>query len=72
MTPEQRHGWLIVAALFVVEMLVLGGVTGTMGLFLTPLMKQFGWSHSHVSMILTGFSLAFGLGTPLVGWLMAG
>ena len=42
MTREQRHGWLIVAALFVVELFVLGGVTGTMGLFMTPLMKQFG------------------------------
>jgi MFS family permease len=70
MTREQRRGWLIVGALFVVELLVLGGVTGTMGLFLTPLMKQFGWSHSRVSMIPTAFSLAFGLGTPLVGWLM--
>ena len=70
MTREQRHGWLIVAVLFVVEMLVLGGITGTMGLFLTPLMKQFGWSHSRVSMLPTAFSLAFGLGTPLVGSLM--
>jgi MFS family permease len=67
---QQRQAWVVVGTLFVMLFFVLGGTANTVGVFLDPLMKGFGWDHARVSAIATAFALMMGLVTPLVGWLL--
>jgi MFS transporter, OFA family, oxalate/formate antiporter len=67
MVPSRK--WSIVVALFINEILLMGGVVNTFGVFFDPLMRQFHWSHAQVSLLA---SLIFALGAvmgPLAGWL---
>lgn len=69
MMEAQRRGQLIVASLFV-SMFFIVGANDTFGIFLPPLVKEFGWSRSQVSLLFTGESLALGVSAPLIGWLL--
>lgn len=70
MTKQERRGWLIVATLFMAIFFVSGATTNCISIFLTPFMKRFGWNHATVSLVPTAFSLAMGLSSPLVGYLL--
>jgi len=70
MSKQERHGWTIVAALFVNLLLVFGGGYNSAGVFITPLIKQFGWSHAQVSSLQAVLALAAGVFVVPVGWLL--
>jgi MFS family permease len=70
MTSRQRQGWMIIAGIALTNFVVMGPSIGTIGIFFTPLIKQFGWSRAEVSRTATAFLIAMGLINPLVGWLM--
>jgi len=67
MTPEdiaatnKRQRWLVIATLFLIMFFVLGGTFSPLPLFLTPLIKQYGWSHARMSWVPTLYLLMFGL-----------
>jgi fucose permease len=67
---NQRQRWLVIATLFLIMFFVLGGTVYPLPLFLTPLIKQYGWSHARVSRVPTLYLLMFGLIAPVAGWLM--
>ncbi len=70
MTDYNRRGWLVVGGVAATNFIVMGPSIGTIGIFFTPLIKQFGWSREQVSWIATAFLIAMGLVNPLVGWLL--
>ena len=70
MTKQERNGWLIIATLFMAIFFVSGATTNCISVFLTPFMKRFGWNHAKVSLVPTAFSLAVGLVSPLIGYLL--
>lgn len=70
MTIEERRGWSIIAALLVVEFFIAGPVISLFGVYFTPLMQHFGWSHAQVSRTATAYALIGGLSAPAVGWLI--
>ncbi|HXR35160.1 MAG TPA: MFS transporter, partial [Candidatus Binataceae bacterium] len=70
MTKQQRNGWLIIATLFTAIFFVSGAATNCISVFMTPFMKQFGWKHAEASLVPTAFSLAVGLSSPLIGYLL--
>jgi MFS family permease len=70
MTRHERQGWLIIACVALTNFLVMGPSIGTIGIFFTPLIKEFGWSRAAVSRTATAFLIAMGVVNPLVGWLM--
>ncbi|HEY2664216.1 MAG TPA: MFS transporter [Candidatus Binataceae bacterium] len=70
MSKEERRGWIIIAALFVNLLVVFGGGYNSGGVFLTPLIKQFGWSHAQVSSLQATLALAAGIFVVPVGWLL--
>jgi MFS family permease len=70
MTQHHRQGWLVVGSVAATNFVVMGPSIGTIGIFFTPLIKQFGWSREQVSMIATAFLFAMGVVNPLVGWLL--
>src|SRR6266851_437868 len=70
MSGQERQGWTIVAGLFVTLLLIFGSGVHTSGVFITPLLKYFGWSRTKVSGLPSVFALSVGLSAPLIGWLL--
>ncbi len=58
---------LIVAGLFIVMAVTIASSFDTLGVFLLPLSKQFGWSRTQVSLIATALQLSSAAAMPLVG-----
>jgi MFS family permease len=69
MTAAERRGWVIVASLFSSLFFVVGA-NDAFGIFVTPLVKEFGWSRAQVSLLFTGESLALGVSATLIGRLL--
>ncbi len=49
MTQQEKHGWLIVASLFVTMLLIVGSGYNATPVFVPALLKTFGWSRAKVS-----------------------
>lgn len=67
MVKAERKAWLVAAGLFVTLFLLMGSTVDSVGLFFTPIFKEFGWSHTKVSLIFMVLSGGMGLSSPLVG-----
>ncbi len=70
MTVQERQGWILVAGLFVTLLLIFGSGYNTSGVFVTPLLKYFGWSRAKVSGLPAVLAVSAGLSAPLIGWLL--
>jgi MFS family permease len=70
MTHREKQGWIIVASLFVTLSLVFGGGYTTGGIFVSPLIKHFGWSRTKVSTLQGLLAISAGVSAPFVGWLL--
>ena len=70
MTPQERRGWKVIASVALTNFIVMGPSIGTIGIFFTPLIKDFGWTREEVSRLATAFLIAMGIANPLVGWLL--
>jgi sugar phosphate permease len=71
MTPQERHGWLTVASLFLVLLLVFGGGYNTVPVFLPALLRAFpAWSHQRVSILPSVLATSAGISVLPVGWLI--
>jgi hypothetical protein len=64
-----RQAPAMAGACYIVHRPVLraGGTINPLPVFLTPLVKQYGWSHARVSWVPTVYLLMFGLGAPVIG-----
>lgn len=60
----------MVGCLFVTLFLLWGSGANTVALFIPPLIKQFGWSRTQVSLLFAFLALASGISSPLAGWLL--
>jgi len=70
MTTGQRRSWLVATALFLMLVLSYSSAYLTMGIFFTPLVKNFGYSHTKVSALSTVAFLATALFSWPAGWLL--
>jgi MFS family permease len=70
MSQRERHGWLIVAVLFITLFVVFGGGYNTAGVFFDPMRKYFGWSSAQQSSLQTILALTAGATVPIFGWLL--
>ena len=69
-SPDRRRRWLVIATLAVVMFLIIGSTAMTIPIFITPLIKHYGWSHARVSTLPTVYLLMLSLGAPITGWLL--
>ena len=69
-TKEDRKAWLVAGGLFFTLFLLMGSTVDCVGLFFTPILKEFGWSHSRTSLIFMVLSGGMGLSSPVVGSLL--
>jgi sugar phosphate permease len=63
-------GWLTVASLFVTLFLIFGSGYNTAGVFVTPLIKEFGWKRAKISFLQSMLAAAAGFSGPVIGWLL--
>ncbi len=71
MTLQERRGWLMVASLFLVLLLVFGGGYNTVPVFLPALLRAFpAWSHQRVSILPSVLAVSAGVSVLPVGWLI--
>ncbi len=70
MTLQEKHGWLIVASLFVALLAIAGSGYNTTPVFLPALLKAFGWSRARVSLLPSVAALTWGILVFPVGWLL--
>src|SRR5271156_5925865 len=70
MARLDRQRTIVLAALFIALFFIVAGTHNTVPIFLTPFMRQYGWSHSRVVIIPTVFTLVWGLSSPVVGWMV--
>jgi MFS family permease len=71
MNQTERHGWFMVAGLFVVLLLIFGGGYNTVPVFLPALLRAFpSWSHQRVSILPSVLALSAGIFILPVGWLI--
>jgi len=70
MTRQEKHGWLIVASLFVTTLAIAGSGYNTTPVFVPVLLKAFGWSRARVSLLPSVAALTWGILVFRVGWLL--
>jgi sugar phosphate permease len=70
MTKRERMGWLTVASLFITLFLIFGSGYNTAGVFVTPLIKEFGWKRAKISFLQSVLAAAAGFSGPGIGWLL--
>lgn len=67
---RQQQRWAILFGLLFIQVFMFGPTAGTIGVFIDPLIKTYGWSHAQVSQMATTYSFALGLGSFFAGWLL--
>jgi MFS family permease len=67
---RQMRGWAIVGAFFVAAAFIQGSGFDTVGVFIAPLVKHFGWSRAQVSTLPSMIAIFIGVSAPLIGWLL--
>jgi MFS family permease len=70
MTRQEKHGWLIVASLFVTMLVIIGSGYNATPVFVPALLKTFGWSRAKVSLPPSVAALTWGVLVFPVGWLL--
>ncbi len=67
---RQMRGWAIVGAFFLAAAFIQGSGFDTVGVFIAPLVKDFGWSRAQVSTLPSMIAIFIGVSAPLIGWLL--
>lgn len=67
---ERRRRWLIVAIMALVNFANAGSLSNTVGIFINPLIRQFGASHAQTGALYTVQLLTSAATMPLCGWLL--
>ena len=70
MNSRDRQAWIIAVGLFVSLFFLWGSGYNTSPVFLSALLKAFGWSHSKASWLPSVLVLAVGITGPMTGWLL--
>ncbi|MBV8774236.1 MAG: MFS transporter [Deltaproteobacteria bacterium] len=71
MSQQERRGWLIVASLFVVLLLIFGSGYNTVSVFVPALLKAFPrWSRAEVALLPSVLAFSAGISVLLIGWLL--
>lgn len=66
---KNSYRWIILTVCFFM-LLINSGIVLSFGLFLRPLRSEFGWSVTHVSLVMAMFMLCQGLFSPHIGTLI--
>lgn len=65
-----RNRWAVLIALSIFEIFLFGPSVATLGVFFTPLIKQFHWTHAEVSQLASSVDVSLGVCSLLAGWLL--
>ncbi|MDE2149964.1 MAG: MFS transporter [Gammaproteobacteria bacterium] len=65
-----HNRWAVLGALSIFEIFLFGPSVATLGVFFTPLIQEFHWSHAEVSQLASSVDVSLGLCSLLAGWLL--
>jgi MFS family permease len=68
MTNRERHGWIVVGAIFVTMFFIWGAINSG-AVFFVPILKSFGWTRARLSVAFSIGWVTGGAAGPLIGWL---
>jgi len=67
---EERQRWLLLGVLFLSNFFVIGSTSSITGVFLMPLVKQFGWSRTMTASLTMLLAVTGALAGPVTGRLL--
>ena len=67
---EERENWLLLGVLFLSNFFVIGSSSAITGVFLTPLVRHFGWTRTLAASLTMLLALTGALAGPMVGRLL--
>src|SRR5271167_3927039 len=67
---DEARRWLIVAVMALINFASAGSLGNTVGIFINPLIRQFGASHTQTGALYTVQLLTSAATMPLCGWLL--
>jgi len=67
---DEARRWLIVAVMALINFASAGSLGNTVGIFINPLIRQFGASHTQTGALYTVQLLTSAAAMPLCGWLL--
>jgi MFS family permease len=70
MTKRDGEALMVIVSLFFILFVMIGGSVNSVGVFLVPFMKEFGWTRTQVSLVPTLLGMSLGFVSPLAGWLL--
>lgn len=70
MTREERKRWLLLGVLFLSNFFVIGSSSAITGVFLTPLVRHFGWTRTLAASLTMLIALTAALAGPIIGRLL--
>ncbi|HEV3114333.1 MAG TPA: MFS transporter [Candidatus Binataceae bacterium] len=70
MAREERKGWLLLGVLFLSNFFVIGSTSSITGVFLTPLVRHFGWTRTRAASLTMLLALTGALAGPILGRLL--
>ena len=70
MVKLDRQRTIVLTALFIALFFIVAGTHNTIPIFITPLIRLYGWPHSRAVIIPTIFTLVWGVSSPVVGWMV--
>ena len=70
MIAEERKKWLLLVVLFLSNFFVIGSTSSITGVFLTPLVRHFGWTRTLAASLTMLLALTGALAGPIVGRLL--
>ncbi len=68
MTNRERHGWIVVGAIFVTMFFIWGAIDSG-AVFFVPILRSFGWTRARLSVAFSIGWVTGGAAGPLIGWL---
>ncbi len=67
---EERKSWLLLGVLFLSNFFVIGSTSAITGVFLTPLVRHFGWTRTLAASLTMLIALTGALAGPITGRLL--
>lgn len=67
---SRKWRWALLISLATIQVFLFGPSLATLGVFFTPLMKEFRWTHAQVAQLATAVDVSLGACSLLAGWLL--
>jgi len=65
-----QNRWVVLISLAIIQLFMFGPAVAPIGVYFTPMRKEFNWSHAQVAQLATAVDVSLGICSLLSGWLL--